>query len=97
MIIIHAVLHVKPERREQFLTEVKPLIASSQSEEGNLAYDLYEQSGQDNVFIMVETWRDAEAVAAHNASNHFTGFSGQAGEFLTAPSDVRVYNAEQVK
>ncbi|MFE4713741.1 MULTISPECIES: putative quinol monooxygenase [unclassified Paenibacillus] len=97
MIIIHAVFHVKPERREQFLTEVKPLIASSQTEEGNLAYELYEQSGQDNVFIMVETWRDAEAVAAHNASSHFTGFAGQAGEFLSAPLDVKVYNAEQVR
>ncbi|MFC3750112.1 putative quinol monooxygenase [Paenibacillus sp. GCM10012306] len=97
MIIIHAIIQVKPERREQFLTVVKPLIASSQSEEGNLSYELYEQSGQDNVFIMVENWRDAEAVTAHNASSHFTGFAGQAGEFLAAPLDVKVYNAEQVK
>lgn len=96
MIIIHALLQVNPQRREQFLAEVKPLIAASQAEEGNISYELYEKAGHENAFIMVETWRDAEAVAEHNTSSHFTGFAGKAGEFLAAPLDVKVYSAEQV-
>lgn len=94
MIIIHAVMQVNPEREEQFLAEVKPLIAATHEEEGNLSYDLYKHTEKENAYIMVETWRDSEAVASHNTSPHFTGFAAKAGEFLTAPLDVKVYNGE---
>ena len=97
MIIIHAVLKVNPERREQFLSEAKQLLAATHAEEGNLSYELYENAGDANSFMMIETWRDAEAVASHNTSTHFTAFAAKAGEFLTAPLDVKVFNAEQVK
>lgn len=94
MIIIHAGLKVNPERREQFLAEVKELLAATHAEEGNLSYELYENAGEENAFIMVEQWRDADAVSSHNASPHFTEFAAKAGEFLTAPLDVKVFNAE---
>lgn len=48
MIIIHAVLKVNPERREQFLTESKALLAATHAEEGNLSYELYENAGEAN-------------------------------------------------
>ncbi|MDT3428720.1 quinol monooxygenase YgiN [Paenibacillus forsythiae] len=95
MIIIHATFHVKPDKREVFLSEIQPLLAGSQAEEGNVYYDLYEHTENKNVFIMVEAWRDSEAVDIHNATPHFTGFVGKAEEFLAAPLDVKVYNAEQ--
>ncbi|KTD83311.1 putative quinol monooxygenase [Paenibacillus etheri] len=97
MIIIHAELKVNPERREQFLEESKTLLTATHAEEGNLSYELYENAGEANSFIMVETWRDAEAVSNHNTSPHFTTFSAKAGEFLAAPLDVKVFSAEQVK
>lgn len=43
---------------------------------------------------MVEAWRDAAAVGSHNTSPHLTGFAAKAGEFLTAPLDMKVYNGE---
>lgn len=97
MIIIHAGLKVNPERREQFLSEAKQLLAATHAEEGNLSYELYENAGEENAFMMIEKWRDAEAVSSHNTSPHFTGFAAKAGEFLTAPLDVKVFSAEQVK
>lgn len=96
MIIIHALLHVNPERETDFLETAKPLIAATHEEEGNISYELYKHAGDGNLYIMVETWRDQEAVAAHNASPHFTGFAAKAGEFLTAPLDVKVYTAEEL-
>jgi quinol monooxygenase YgiN len=97
MIIIHAALQVKPERREQFLTETESLLAGTRVEEGNLLYELYEKVGEENSFMMIEQWRDAEAVSSHNTSAHFTAFAAKADEFLAAPLDVRVFSAEQVK
>ncbi|WP_379127809.1 putative quinol monooxygenase [Paenibacillus sp. sgz500958] len=96
MIIIHAVFQVKPERREQFLEEIKPLIAASVAEEGNLSYELYKHTEQEDKFIMVETWRDSAAVSEHNSSSHFTSFAAKAAEFLSAPLDVKVYNGTAV-
>ncbi|WP_150272071.1 putative quinol monooxygenase [Paenibacillus tepidiphilus] len=99
MFIIHAVMHVNPDREEQFLAEANSLIAATHQEEGNLSYELYKQASGDagTVYIMVETWRDAEAMAFHNASPHFTGFAGKASEFLTAPLDVKVFSGEPVQ
>ncbi|CAH1214316.1 MULTISPECIES: putative quinol monooxygenase [Paenibacillus] len=94
MIIIHATLQVNPEREEQFLAEAETLLNATHEEEGNISYELYKHVSRSNVYIMVEEWRDAEAVAGHNASPHFTGFAAKAGEFLTAPLDVKVYNGE---
>ncbi|MDQ0195177.1 putative quinol monooxygenase [Paenibacillus wynnii] len=96
MIIIHAVFHVLPERQAQFLEEIKPLIAASVAEEGNQSYELYRHTEHENDFIMVETWRDSEAVSEHNASAHFTAFAAKAGTFLAAPLDVKVYSGNLV-
>ena len=92
MIINHVVFHIIPERQAEFLEEVKPLIAASVAEEGNFSYELYKHTEDENQFIMVETWRDSEAVSEHNASGHFTAFAAKAGTFLSAPLDVKVYN-----
>ncbi|MCL6603296.1 MAG: antibiotic biosynthesis monooxygenase [Paenibacillus sp.] len=96
MIINHVVFHVIPERQAQFLEEIKPLIAASVAEEGNFSYELYRHTEQENDFIMVETWRDPEAVTAHNTSEHFKAFAAKAGTFLSAPLDVKVYNGNLV-
>lgn len=96
MIIIHAVFHVNPELEDQFLEEVKPLVVASAAEEGNLSYELFRHTEQENVFIMVETWRDPEAVAEHNSSEHFTAFAAKAGTFLSAPLDIKVFNGTPV-
>lgn len=94
MIIIHATLQVNPEFGEQFLAEAKKLLAATHEEEGNISYELYKHTSRNNVYIVVEEWRDAEAVAGHNASPHFTGFAAKAGEFLTAPLEVKAFQAE---
>lgn len=97
LIIIHAVFQVRPDRKAQFLEEVKPLIAETKQEAGCISYDLFQHTEQENVYIMVETWKDSDAVSSHNASSHFKAFAGKAGEFLAAPLDVKVYNSEQIK
>ena len=66
MKVINATFFIKEEKREAFLEKAQTLIASSRAEEGCLAYDLYESTTEENKFVMVEQWRDDEAVASHN-------------------------------
>ncbi|MCP3764870.1 antibiotic biosynthesis monooxygenase [Domibacillus sp. A3M-37] len=94
MIIIHAVFNIHPTKHNAFLEEIQPLIAASRAESGNVSYDLHKDTEKENVFIMVEVWQDAQAVASHNSSEHFTLFVGKAKGFLTAPLDVKAFEGK---
>ncbi|WP_141433903.1 putative quinol monooxygenase [Bacillus sp. 03113] len=96
MVIIHAVFKVNPERRVDFLAETKTLIAGSQSELGNITYQLYEEVNSKNTFIMVEEWKDQQAVETHNQEPHFTNFIAKLEEFLVAPVDVKNFSVEKL-
>ncbi|MBM7694063.1 quinol monooxygenase YgiN [Peribacillus deserti] len=96
MIIIHATFHVNPAKHDEFLTELQPLIAASRKENGNVSYNLYKNTENDNIFMMVEVWKDAQAVDSHNQSSDFTSFVGKVKEFLTAPLDVKAFDGQPV-
>ena len=77
MITIVARNLVKPGMRNEFLMAVEPLIAASRAESGNISYDLYEDVANPSAFCFIEQWRDADAVALHNASSHFAEWMGK--------------------
>lgn len=95
MIIIHALFQVKPEQREAFLTATRPLVAGSQAEEGNISYNLLENSQKPNRFMMIEEWKDQPAVDFHNQTKHFTTFGSISGSFFEAPTQVSLFEAEK--
>ena len=43
-------------------------IEATRKEDGCLSYQLYESTEQVNVFVMVENWRDEQAIEGHNQS-----------------------------
>ncbi|HEU4963039.1 MAG TPA: putative quinol monooxygenase [Bacilli bacterium] len=96
MIIIHASLKVKAEKREAFLEMVGPLVAGSTAEEGNISYQLFEQVGQPNSFIVVEEWKDQAAVDFHNNTPHFKTYREQAGGMLSEPPSVQLFEATKL-
>lgn len=97
MILIHAGFQVDPMKEADFLTEVGLLVKASREEAGNLSYQLFKDTEQEQRFMMVEVWKDAAAVDTHNSSLHFTSFAAKAGEFLTAPLDIQVYDGQPMK
>jgi quinol monooxygenase YgiN len=95
MNIIHAHIKVKPEFREQFLDKVKDLVKHSQAEEGNISYQLFENTAEQNAFVMVEEWNDEDAIKFHNQTPHFKEFGSLARDFLQEPPSVDVFDAEK--
>lgn len=85
MIIIHADMQIKPEKREAFLQTVQALVAGSQAEDGCLRYTLTQDVSNLDRFTMIEVWTDEEAVQRHNASSHFTGFFKVSTDFFALP------------
>lgn len=91
MIIIHAHIIVKPNCRKVFLEQVQNLITSSQEEEGNYVYELYEDTKQANAFVMLEKWKDQASVEKHNQAPHFIQFGGVAKDLLQEPLRIETY------
>lgn len=96
MIIIHAEMKVNGEREAEFLESVKELIEASRAEQGNESYKLLKDTEQDNTYLMVEQWKDQEAVGFHNASSHFQAFVAKAPKYLTAPLNVQAYAGQLI-
>lgn len=97
MIIIHATFYLNPVKQNMFLEEIKPLIAASREENGNISYRLQKDVENENVYTMVEVWQDMQSVASHNSSEHFTNFVAKAKDFLTAPLDVNAFEGQPIK
>lgn len=96
MIIIHARMSVKPANKEEFLQEIEAVIEASRAEAGNNSYDLFQDPKETTNFVMVENWKDMEAVQAHNTSSHFQKFIAAAKEMLSTPLQADVYQAEKL-
>ncbi|WP_211749890.1 putative quinol monooxygenase [Paenibacillus sp. Marseille-Q4541] len=96
MIIIHAEMKVNREVEAEFLESVQELIEASCAEEGNISYKLLKDTNQDDTYLMVEQWKDQEAVGAHNASSHFQAFVAKAPKYLTAPLHVQAFTGQPI-
>jgi quinol monooxygenase YgiN len=93
MNIIHAHLKIKPEKRDEFLKVVKPLVEGSQAEEGNIRYELYELKTEPNTFVVLEEWKDMDAIKFHNETSHFKEWGRVSSDYLASTPVVSVFEA----
>lgn len=56
------------------------LTATSQQEEGCVAYDVFESGTRGEVFMICETWANEEVLAAHMESEDFKTYVGKIKE-----------------
>ena len=59
------------EKREAVLAAAKELVTASQKDKGCIAYDVFESATRHDVLMICETWKDAEALSAHEHTPHF--------------------------
>ena len=63
--------------------------ANSKSEDGNLRFEGLQRIGQDNHFIILETWDGPESRARHAEAEHTIAFRNALEPMLYAPYDER--------
>jgi len=71
-IIAHVV--VTEESKEDVLKAIEAVVEGTRQEDGNIAYDVYEDTANVLSFTFVEIWKSQSAIDAHNASEHFLAF-----------------------
>lgn len=76
MIRLNVFVSVDETNREKAIEAAKELTARSLKEEGCISYDTYESSTRRDVFMICETWKDAESLAAHEKTSHFAQYVG---------------------
>ena len=74
MIRLNVFVRESETNREKAIEAAKELTACSLKEEGCIAYDTFESSTRRDVFMICETWQNAEVLAAHEKSANFALF-----------------------
>lgn len=72
MIRLNVFIRTTEANREELILTARELVEASVADDGCVAYDLYRSETRPDVLMICETWRDAAALAAHEASQHFT-------------------------
>lgn len=76
MIRLNVFVRVSETNREKAIEAAKELTTCSLKEEGCITYDTFESSTRHDVFMICETWQNAEVLAAHEKSPHFGKYVG---------------------
>ncbi|MGM0216338.1 putative quinol monooxygenase [Enterococcus sp. AZ109] len=89
MIIINVLLPVKEEKREEFLVFVEDLVNKSRKDEGAEFYDCLESLDTRNQFMIIENWRDQDAIDKHNATDHLKKFLAEIDQYLAGEKELK--------
>jgi len=75
----------KPEMREEFLERImtEGIDIACRAEDGNIKYDYFTSTDDSDELLLVEKWRDADALAAHGRQPHFARLREIKDEFVT--------------
>ncbi|MEE1755783.1 putative quinol monooxygenase [Streptomyces sp. SP18CS02] len=91
MIFIAVKFTVRPEYSDTWLTLVDDFTRATRAEPGNLFYEWSRSVDDPNGFVLLEAFADAEAGAAHVASDHFrAGMETMAGAIARTPEIINV-------
>ncbi|MBN1612919.1 MAG: antibiotic biosynthesis monooxygenase [Deltaproteobacteria bacterium] len=88
MIGLVAKMKVKEGKADEFIEVFKGLITNVRKEEGTLYYTLNRDKADPNTFVVMERYRDKEALKTHGSSPHFAEASGKFGALLDGPPEL---------
>ena len=73
MIVLNVTYKCKPDMRDEFLEMImtEGIDVASRAEAGNIKYDYYYPADCSNELLLVEKWRDADALQEHGQQAHF--------------------------
>ncbi|MBQ9022560.1 MAG: antibiotic biosynthesis monooxygenase [Eubacterium sp.] len=91
MIKIVAKMVIQEDKVDEFLKITQELVEKSSAEEGNISYTLNRHIEKSNEFCFIELWRDKEATAIHEASEHFTRILPMTGALAAEPPQINLY------
>ncbi|MDB5599596.1 MAG: antibiotic biosynthesis monooxygenase [Xanthobacteraceae bacterium] len=90
---IYAVTHVDiiPPKKDDGIAATKELAEPSRKENGNLRYDVLQQTSRPNHMTLVETWSNMKAIEGHEVSSHIKKYREALTPMSGSLYDQRLY------
>ena len=85
MLVFNVTFRCRPEMREEFLEMImtEGIDVACRAEAGNLRYDYFLPVDNDHDLLLIEKWKDADAVAAHARQAHMVRMMELKSEYVT--------------
>jgi quinol monooxygenase YgiN len=94
MIVVHAILRSKPERRAETAAALAEMQrAANERDEGCLHYAYLQSLTDPDEFTAVEEWRDEEALRKHIESEHMARLDEVLEQTAAGKAVIRVFEA----
>ena len=84
---------VPPPRKDDVIAILNPLADASRKSDGNLRFEVVQQTSRPNHFHVIEVWKDSPAYGARSTSAAQKQFREKLGPMLGALYDERLYRA----
>jgi quinol monooxygenase YgiN len=90
MIKVVAKSTAKEDKLDRILELSKEMVELTVKEEGCIKYELFQDTKDSRVLIIIEEWEDENALNKHMASEHFRRIIPQLNELREKPSEVNL-------
>jgi autoinducer 2-degrading protein len=92
MLILHVMIHVKPEHLEAFKAATLENARNSVREPGIARFDVIQQVDDPTRFMLVEVYRDADAPARHRETAHYAAWRDAVTDMFIEPRTRAQYS-----
>ena len=88
MIIVHGIIPVRPDSREQALDMARRMSEATQAEPGCISYDFYVGLADPNSLMLFQEWETMEALMAHFQTPHMAEFNAVIPQLIAGPPSI---------
>ena len=88
MISLFVKIPLKEGKAAEFTEAFKEIAAEVAKEEGNFLYSLNFAKDAPNTAIIMERYKDQDALTAHSQSDHYKAFASRIGELVAGPPNL---------
>jgi quinol monooxygenase YgiN len=96
MIIVHGIIPIRPECREQALEMARCMTEATQSEPGCITYDFYVGLSDPNSLLLFQEWENMDSLMAHFQTPHMEAFLRELPHVVSGEITTRRYAVQSV-
>jgi quinol monooxygenase YgiN len=91
MILVDARCTLVPERRVDFIREVKKIMPAVRRESGCIRYELFSDCCVPGIFHFIEEWESRKHLDDHLAQPHMQEYFAITGPWHASPAQLTIY------
>ena len=93
VVFVASHVDVPPPRKDEVIAALNPLADASRKGDGNMRFEVVQQTSRPNHFTVIEAWKDRKAYDARGSAAPQRQFRDKLGPMLGALYDERLYRA----